>query len=151
MNQYEDRAGAEASPEAQQEAQKILEQMTRQALNDSPVYIEHICQTFRDCTQKLQAGDDREGLNAFARGASDLGEMIKLLEQIAAVANPSQPVATDAFKSGLVECVRGLEQAMLRQDLVSLSDGIEDKLLNLLPTWDGVAQEMSDGLTAIGC
>ncbi len=151
MTQMDDRVGKDASPEAQQEAQKILEEMARQALDDSPVYMEHIYRTFHDCTQKLHAGNDREGLNAFARGATDLGELLKLLEHINAVADPEEPVATSAFKQCLVECVRGLEESMLQQDLVALSDGIEGKLLNLLPMWDQVAQEMDAGLTARGC
>ncbi len=151
MSQMDDRVGKDASPEAQKEAQKILEEMTRQALDDSPIYMEHIFRTFHDCTQQLHAGNDREGLNAFARGASDLGELLNLLEHISVVAKPKEPAATDAFKQGLVECVRGLEQSMLQQDLVALSDGIEGKLLNLLPMWDEVAQEMDAGLAARGC
>lgn len=151
MSQMQDRAGKDASPEAQQAAQKILEEMARQALEDSPVYMEHIFQTFHDCTEQLHAGNDKEGLSAFARGATDLGELLKLLEHISAVASPREPVATDAFKNGLVECVRGLEQSMLQQDLVALSDGIEGKLLNLLPMWEQVAQEMDAGLSARGC
>ena len=151
MSQMEDRAGKDASPEAQAEAQKILKEMARQALDESPVYMEHIYQTFHDCTEQLHAGNDREGLDAFARGASDLGEMLQLLEHIDAVAAPSQPVATAAFRLGIISCVKGLEESMLQQDLVALSDHIEGKLLNLLPMWDEVAQEMDAGLTAHGC
>lgn len=151
MSQNDDRVGKDASPEAREEAQRFLEEMARQALEDSPIYMEHIFKTFHDCTQQLHAGNDQEGLSAFARGASDLGELLKLLEHVSAVASPSEPVVTDAFKQGLVECVRGLEESMLQQDLVALSDGIEGKLLNLLPMWDQVAREMDAGLTARGC
>lgn len=151
MSQNEDRVGKDASPEAQLEAQKILKEMARQALDESPVYMEHIYNTFHDCTQQLHAGNDKEGLDAFARGASDLGEMLKLLEHIDSVATPNQPVATDAFREGIISCVKGLEQSMLQQDLVALSDHIEGKLLTLLPMWDEVAQEMDAGLAAHGC
>lgn len=151
MTPQVDQEGPAASPQAKREAHKILKQMTRQALEESPVYMDHIWRTFHECTCQLQAGCDQEGLNAFARGASDLGEFIKLLEQIEAVAQPQEHEATESFKISLRGCVQGLEDSMLQNDLVALSDGIEGQLLNLLPRWDLVAQEMDVGLQARGC
>ncbi len=131
-----------------EEAQKTLGVLAHQALDDCPIFVDHICQTMAQCTEKLQAGDDTEGLSAFARGASDLGEFLKLVDQLTSISNASNEVAIKEYRTQIHDCVVGMEKSMKQMDLVALSDDIEGGLLPLLPKWDAVAEEVRQSLTA---
>ena len=62
-----------------------------------PEYVDHIASTMARSGQSLRAGNDREGLNTFARGASDLALFFELVHRLAAIAVPSPGAATTAF------------------------------------------------------
>ncbi len=94
----------------------------------------------------MRTGFDQEGMSSFARGASDLGQFVQLFDHMATLARPIQAEATNAFKQELLECVRAIESALKRQDLVMMSDEIETNLVPLLQGWDAVAQELHAGL-----
>lgn len=134
---------------ASAQGQRDLQLMARQALDDSPEYIEHICNLFDRCSQHLRTGADQEGMRALARAADDLNQFILLVDMVAGIAH-SDDVAP--FKQQLDGCVRGLEAALGADDLVGVSDGIEQGLLPLLPRWgavaDGLAAEIDAALVA---
>ena len=130
---------------AREEAAASLIPMAQEALADTPMYIDHISNTFSICADSLRAGNDREGMYAFARGASDLDQFIQLFHQVKSISKPSTVQSIDTFNNDLTECIRGLEVALTEQDMVALSDGIEGNLLSILPRWESVAEELNAG------
>lgn len=123
-------------------AQQELIDMARQSLDDSPMYLDHIASMLCTSVDSFRSGDDTEGMNAFARGVSDLEQFIQLFNTLINVAKPDAATETDAFKDDLFDCIRDLEVAMNNQDIVGLSDSIDANLLKILPRWGGVAEEL---------
>jgi hypothetical protein len=122
--------------------------LAKQALADSESYLTHIAQLMSSAADQLRAGQDRDGLSTFARGASDLYEFLQLLEQLILAAKPSSQGETDAFRKQLHQAVGTLDGVLRAQDLGSLSDRIEDCLLPIVPRWPAVTAELSVGLAA---
>ncbi|MCC6748519.1 MAG: hypothetical protein IT371_12720 [Deltaproteobacteria bacterium] len=123
--------------------------LCRQALVDSATYVEFISTTMAVCAQQIRTGDDQTALGHLAQGSSDLEQFLQLMEHVTAVAKPATPKEVDAFRADLLRCVRGMEQSLVQQDLVTLSDQIEGDLLQVLPRWDGVAEELALALEVI--
>lgn len=117
-----------------------------EALANSPMYLNHICYTLSECGQSLRAGNDQDGLNYFARGASDLGEFIQLFGRMSTVAKSDKVDKTEAFKNNLLSVMKSLEGAINRFDFVTLTDEIDSKLVPLLQSWEDVEQELASGL-----
>lgn len=131
-----------------QPAEVELFAVAEQALSDSETYLVHIANLMGTAAEHLRAGRDRDGLSTFARGASDLSEFMKLFEHLIATAQPRQADATDAFRCQLHEVVGELDEVLRAQDLVSLSDRIEARLLPIVPDWPAVTAELGQGLAA---
>ena len=87
---------------------------------------------------------------SFARGTSDLEQFVQLVDAVVNLARPDDTAEISSFKGDLFDCVQNLEQAMVGQDFVALSDQIDGVLLPLLPRWRGVATELDQGLSAQG-
>lgn len=119
-----------------------------EALDNSPIYVEHIYNQLSSAVENLQQGNDQAGLNAFARSTTDLDQFIQLFEQMVALAKPSPCVATNMFREDMMNSIYGLEQAMIAQDLVALSDNIATNLMPILPRWTEVEGELRNGLAA---
>jgi len=122
--------------------------MARAALEETPLYLEHISATMNNCAQQLRAGRDQEAMTTFARGTTDLSYFVQLVDQVATVAKAQERQGVCDFKIALHSCVKNMEQSMVQQDLVSLSDQIEDELLPLLPSWPKVRNEIEEGIDA---
>lgn len=120
--------------------------LVQAALDEAPVYVEHICGILASCGQSLRAGDDLEGMKCLARGASDLDQFIQLFQHVSAVSRPASSQMTEAFKEGIARSVQILGDSMNRQDMISLSDEIEEHLIPLLSSWDGVSRELCAGI-----
>jgi hypothetical protein len=138
------------SEETKDVAVEEMLQVARAALDESATYVEHISSILAACAQQLQAGEDQAAMMSFARGTSDLQQFVELLERMTVAANPTVSEETHAFRRELFECIRQLESALIGQDYIALSDGIEGGMLPLFPRWDGVRQELSNGLAAQG-
>lgn len=124
--------------------------LARQALEDSAMYVDHISNLLAQCSQHLQCGEDQEAMMSFARGTSDLEQFVQLVDAVVNLARPDDTAEISSFKGDLFDCVQNLEQAMVGQDFVALSDQIDGVLLPLLPRWRGVATELDQGLSAQG-
>lgn len=150
MEQTETQHGApppEPGPSAQgaDSPRAHLEMLARQALADSPIFVEHIAGTLSRSIQSLRTGDDTAGLNAFARGISDLEQFVQLFSSMLAVVRPDPTPLAGVFEQELLDCVRGMEIAFYEQDIVTLTDSIEASLLPLLTRWEEVGQELQAG------
>ena len=127
-----------------------LSLLARQALADSPAYVENIASALTRCTEDLRAGDDRAGLAHFARGASDLEQLLLLFEHIASIARPNDDGPAAEFRRDVHACVHALEQRLVGEDITGLCDTIEGTLLPVLPRWTQVVEELDRGFRARG-
>jgi hypothetical protein len=123
---------------------KLLDD-ARQALACTPHYILHIGAGLASTVRQLQTGNSIEGMDAFARSMSDLGQFMSLLREMQRIARLTDCSVISAFRDGVGECVEQLNDAVRNQDLDALSDGIQGALLPLLPTWEQVAYQLQDG------
>lgn len=120
--------------------------IAQQALAETPTYVEHISQMFSDCVIRFRQGDDRTGLTTFARGMSDLNQFIQLLFRVAYEAGAPSAGHSEEFQQELAACINQMQDSLVKQDIVALSDGIEGGLLPLLSQWTPVAEELNQGL-----
>ncbi len=126
-------------------ASEELIPMAMEALADSPIYVDHICNLLSSSGTCFRSGDDQTGLGSFARGTSDLDQFLRLFDQIMTVSCPTNTIATNAFREDINASIHALEQALISQDLVTMSDEIESRLVPILQRWDDVLQELHAG------
>jgi hypothetical protein len=120
--------------------------LAQEALAECPQYVEHICGIFSACRSSLRAGEDTIAMNTFARGASDLGQFIKLFTHINRIAQPESTQVTDAYAKEMHACISSIDLAMHKGDMVAVSDEIDSRLVPLLQRFPEVAREVGSGL-----
>jgi len=120
--------------------------LAREALDQTPTYVEHIFSTFSASGQSIREGNDKDGLTFFARGASDLAQFIELFEQMASISNPPEATAMKTFRINMASFVNAMQTALTNMDLVTLSDEIEVRSGPLFNSWGDVQQELQIGL-----
>ena len=117
--------------------------LLQQALADTPEYITHIRGLFESCAENLRDGDDRQAMMALARAADDLHQFTLLVGLMVDAAEGMELPDTQRFRDALDVCIKGIQEALVADDLISVSDQIDSDLLPLLPTWNQAIAELS--------
>ena len=122
--------------------------IARQALSDTPSYLAHIEGLFNSCADQLRVGQDQRALNQLARAADDLDQFSRLVGGLAALAGEEAAQRAAVFSGALLKALSQIERSLMDNDLVTLSDQIEDELIPLFPGWSEVQEGLSEGLEA---
>ncbi len=115
------------------------------ALKNTPEYVDHIKGVFGSCLEHLRSGADREAMMSLARGADDLHQFT-LLIGLMVDASQGTLQGTARFRRELDRCVAEMQRALVANDLIAVSDQIDDVLLPLLQSWDVAADELAGDL-----
>lgn len=140
MNTQHEHVGADAVD--------LRQDLLHQALFESPEYVEHIAGLFGSCAEHLRSGEDQSAMLDLARAADDLNQF-RLLVDLFVDATASEALPdTQSFRQDIDGCIREMQDALVQEDLVAVSDQIDVNLLPIFPRWPAVAAELSAGMLA---
>ncbi len=130
------------------DAIEVRQNLLHEALFESPEYVEHIAGLFGSCADHLRSGEDQSAMQALARAADDLNQF-RLLVDLFVDATASDVLPdTRSFRQDIDGCIREMQDALVHEDLVAVTDQIDGNLLSIFPRWPAVAAELSAGMVA---
>lgn len=122
--------------------------LARQALADTPLYVEHVRGLMEKTVLLLRNGEDQSAMTCFAQGAFDLTSFLELMQHLVTIAHSETNAEAQRFEQQLIAALGELRPALEQQDFVTLSDQLEASLLPVFPIWPRVAEELGRALDA---